>query len=214
MNPRALRAFAAGVLLLAVRAGGVSAGQQARQAWELDQAHPENSDSGTMALRVNRLSEARKLTLADFAWLAGNWRGIWGPRVVEQTWMPPQAGEMVGVFRVLENDKTLVVELLSLTETPDRIEFHFRHFTPPLVAWEQAGPTTLKLSSVDSGAAVFVNPAAGQPKRGTLTRIDSDTYISRSEIIPEGNNVQVTEIKFHRETPDRPHGIAKKGGRR
>jgi hypothetical protein len=131
---------------------------------------------------------------------------------VEETWLSPKGGEMVGTFRVVENDKTLVIELIALSETPTGIEFRLRHFTPTLAPWETAGATTLKLASLDPTRVVFENPGAGQPKRYTFTRISPDTYVSRSEIVPDGNNPQVTEITYHREKTAAASPAPKKGG--
>ena len=152
-----------------------------------------------------------KALLSNFAWLAGDWQGAWGPRIVEQTWMAPRAGQMTGIYRVLENTKTLVVELFSLIETPDGIEFRFRHFTPELTPWEKNGPTSMELASIDSKTAVFENPAAGQPKHVLFIRVDPNTYISRSEIVAEDGSVQVTEITFHRQNAASPSTASKKG---
>jgi hypothetical protein len=105
---------------------------------------------------------------------------------------------MPGLFRVAENDKTLVLELYSLFETLDSIELRLRHFTPSLVPWEQSSMSILKLASVDSKEAVFENSSAGQPGRVTLIRIDADTYLSRTEITSGSENRQVTEIRYHR----------------
>lgn len=76
---------------------------------------------------------AAKLT--DFAWLEGNWRGEWGPRVAEQVWLQPNAGLMLGVFRLIEGDKPLVIELFTMVQKPDGINFYLRHFTSELVPW-------------------------------------------------------------------------------
>ena len=88
--------------------------------------------------------------LSDFSWLEGRWRGDWGPRVAEQIWTAPKAGTMVGDFRLIENDKVLVIEFFTLLERNDGINFYFRHFTPELVPWEKSDATLLKLSSVDA----------------------------------------------------------------
>jgi hypothetical protein len=138
-------------------------------------------------------------TLTDFAWLAGRWQGDWGPRIAEQEWMAPRAGLMVGTFRLVEDDKTLVIELFTLLQRPDGIEFRFRHFTPDLVTWEKSDATVLALESLDPKKIVFVNPVNGQPKHAILTRIDPDTYVSRSEIVPETGDLQVIEITYHRQ---------------
>jgi len=147
---------------------------------------------------------APKPTLADFAWLAGRWQGAWGPRAAQQVWTAPQAGVMLGTFQLTEGDKTLVLELFTLIQSPDGIKFNLRHFTPALVAWERPGPTVLNLASVDSKHAVFENAVDGQPKHAIFTRLDPDTYVSRSEILPEKGEMQVTEITYHRQFDGAP----------
>jgi Domain of unknown function (DUF6265) len=142
-----------------------------------------------------------KAKLADFAWLEGRWRGHWGPRIAEQTWFAPKAGVMTGIFRVVENDKTLVIELFTLVERPDGIDFYLRHFTPELVPWEKSHATVLNLVGFDAKRVDFENPVNGLPKHAILLHLDADTYTSRSEIVPEEGDPQVTEITFHREKP-------------
>lgn len=144
---------------------------------------------------------APKSVLDNFAWLEGRWRGEWGPRVAEQAWLGPKGGEMLGVFRLVEADKTLVIELFTLVEKSDGVNFYFRHFTPQLLPWEKSDATVLNLGEFDTKKFNFENPRDGMPKRSILTRIDADTYTSRSEIIPESGEMQVIEITYHREKP-------------
>jgi hypothetical protein len=140
-------------------------------------------------------------TLAQFNWLEGQWRGEWGSRVAEQTWLEPKAGEIAGLFRIVEGDKTLVLEIFSLVDKPEGIQFYLRHLTPELQPWEKSDATMLKLESIDATKATFVNPVNGEPKRTIFTRLDPDTYTARSEIEPANGEPQVIEITFHRQKP-------------
>ncbi|MFZ3217483.1 MAG: DUF6265 family protein [Candidatus Acidiferrales bacterium] len=142
---------------------------------------------------------APTLKLSDFAWLEGRWRGDWGPRVAEQVWMAPKAGVMVGDFRLTESDKILVIEFFTLVEKPGGVNFYFRHFTPELVPWEKSDATVLNLASADAKNFDFENPANGMPKRAIFTRVDADTYTSRSEIVPANGEPQIIEITYHRQ---------------
>lgn len=140
-------------------------------------------------------------TLDQFGWLEGRWRGEWGSRVAEQTWLEPKAGEIAGLFRVIEREKTLVLELFSFVEKPEGIQFYLRHLTPELLPWEKSDATLLNLESADGTKATFVNTVNGEPKRLIFTRVDADTYTSRSEIEPAEGEPQVIEITFHRQRP-------------
>jgi Domain of unknown function (DUF6265) len=140
-----------------------------------------------------------KPTLNDFAWLAGRWQGAWGPRVAEQVWMPPKGGVMSGTFQLVENGSTLVIELFTLVEKPDGIKLYFRHFTPTLEPWETSAPKMLNLANSSPKSIEFDNPVDGEPKRAIIRKIDADTYVSRSEIVPEKGDTQIVEITYHRQ---------------
>ena len=139
------------------------------------------------------------MTLDDFAWLVGSWQGIWGTRVAQQTWTPARAGVMLGTFQLTENGQNLVIELFTLVEKPDGIHIYLRHFTPSLAAWENTDPTMLNLTSIDPKTAIFENPGTGQPKRTLFKRIDTDSYVVRSEVVREQGDMQITEITYHRQ---------------
>ncbi len=148
---------------------------------------------------VDPSAHAHKPTLADFAWLEGRWQGAWGPRVAEQTWTAPKAGQMLGLFRAVENDKIIVIELFSLIETTEGVALRFRHFTPALVPWEQSDVTTLKLAGLDAKTAIFENNSGGQPSRDVFTRIDADTYALKSGFTEDSAGPHETEIRYHRQ---------------
>jgi hypothetical protein len=137
--------------------------------------------------------------LAQFNWLEGHWRGEWGSRIAEQTWLEPKAGEIAGLFRLIEREKILVLEIFSLVEKPEGVQLYLRHLTPELLPWEKSDATLLKLESVDATKATFVNPVDGEPKRAIFMRLDADTYTARSEIEPETGEPQMIEITFHRQ---------------
>jgi len=143
-------------------------------------------------------------TLADFAWLAGEWHGTWGPRLALEAWTPPRAGAMLGSFQLSENGKTLVVELFTLTEEDGMLKLHIRHFTPSLLAWEKEGPVALNLKSVNPTTAIFENHADGEPKTATFTRQGADSYVSRFDLASEKGDAHITEIVYHRETASAP----------
>ena len=159
----------------------------------------EHEDDTTTPIPPAPAAVQAKPTLNDFAWLAGRWQGAWGPRVAQQTWMPPKGGVMSGTFQEVENDSTLVIELFTLVQKPDGIKLYFRHFTPTLAPWETSTPTVLNLTSSTPKAIEFDNPVDGEPKRAIIRKIDADTYVSRSEIVPEKGDTQIIEITYHRQ---------------
>lgn len=215
-------AFSVGLMVFAVagdargqQASGAGTGaQSSAQTAAKETSQAPTSKQQAPAAAPQQAPTAAHPTLANLAWLEGRWRGDWGPRVAEQVWMAPKAGMMTGLFRLVENDKTLVLEMFTMVEKPDGINFYFRHFTPELVPWEKADATVLNLSSADAKTIEFENPVNGQPKRVSLIRVDADTYTARSEIVPEQGDMQVIEITYHRVKPAPEKPNAKSGARR
>jgi hypothetical protein len=137
-------------------------------------------------------------SLNDFAWLPGEWDGVWGPRMAHQSWSEPHAGTMLGTLQIVEGDKTLVLEMLALVNTPLGVEYRLLHFTPALAPWETSGPAVLPLISIDSKSFVFDNLSEGEPREVVFTRSDPDTYTIRSQIAPPSGDPLNNEIAFHR----------------
>ena len=147
--------------------------------------------------------------LSDLGWLEGRWRGEWGPRLAEQVWFSPKAGAMEGMFRVIEGEKTLVIEYFTLVQKPDGVALYIRHFTPSLAPWEKTDATVLNLASTDGKKFEFQNPENGMPKISSLTKIDGDSYVAHSEIVPKTGDPQIVEITYKRQTAA---GSAANGG--
>ena len=142
--------------------------------------------------------EANKPTLEDFSWLAGRWEGHLGSTTAEQQWMAPKNGTMQGFFRLTDAEKTIVVELFTIRETPSGIEFYFRHFSPELKPWEEKEAYHLNLTKSEGGVFRFDNSAVNQLKDAILTRVDGDTYISHGDITDADGKPKAIEVTYHR----------------
>jgi hypothetical protein len=140
----------------------------------------------------------RVATLADFSWLTGRWQGTLGPLTAEQEWMAPKNGTMQGFFRLTDNEKTIVIELFTIRETPNSIEFYFRHFSPELKPLEEKEAYHLTLTKSEGGVFRFDNPIVNQLKDAILTHMDPDTYISHGDITDANGQPKVIEVTYHR----------------
>ncbi len=80
-------------------------------------------------------------TLGDMAWLAGSWTGEGLGGQVEEIWSPPQAGAMMGMFRLLRDGKTVFYELMTLVEEGGSLVLRLKHFGPDLTGWEEKAET-------------------------------------------------------------------------
>jgi hypothetical protein len=145
------------------------------------------------ALSVADVRGDTSATLRDFRWLIGRWEGTVAAlpgSVADVTFAPPSAGVMTGMMRLVRNDTVLVVELISLVDTPRGVEMRFRHFSSALDAYEREFKQTMRLTKHEPRSDTFENTVAfdaklmsTQPRRSTFVRTSDDAYVGQSEII-------------------------------
>lgn len=82
-----------------------------------------------------------KAMIADMAWLAGTWAGDGLGGVSEEIWSKPQGGIMMGMYRMLKNDKPIFYELLTLSESNGSLLIRLKHFHANFVGWEEKDKT-------------------------------------------------------------------------
>ena len=95
--------------------------------------------------------------LDDLAMLVGTWRGTAFGSTFEAVWLPPSAGSMVGLFKLMNDAAVSFYEILTITAAADgRLELRVKHFTEAFVAWESAEDfVRFKLVAVEPGALHF-----------------------------------------------------------
>ena len=92
-------------------------------------------------LTENTLQKAKDsnpaASLDSMKWLVGRWVGTGMGGEVEETWSPAKDGHMVGMFRYVRDGKTVLLELMTLSEVEGSVILRVKHFSPELVAWEE-----------------------------------------------------------------------------
>jgi hypothetical protein len=71
------------------------------------------------------------------AWLAGRWTGDGLGGRTEETWSPPDAGAMIGTFRLIREDKPVFYEFMMLTVTERGLAMRLKHFNHDMTGWEE-----------------------------------------------------------------------------
>ena len=147
-------------------------------------------------------------TTKDFAWLAGRWEGTMSSGAVgvaDVTFTPPAAGLITGVMRLVADQKILVVELISLTDTPKGPELRFRHFSNSLEAYETTFKQSLRLSSHEPMKDTFENAEpydkalmSTQPRITVFERHDANSFTGRTNIINDAGQPAVVEVRYRR----------------
>jgi hypothetical protein len=95
--------------------------------------------------------------IADAAWLAGYWQGEGMGGTIEDLWMPPAGGVMLGAFRLVRADgKPGFYELFAIEEHEASLRFVVKHFHPNWVGWEEKDKyVSLALTRVAPGELAF-----------------------------------------------------------
>jgi hypothetical protein len=153
------------------------------------------------AARGRQLSPgaATKSTIADFAWIAGRWRGTFGAYTADAVYMEPEANSIGGVLEVYQPGKTLVVELCSLVQSTDGLTLYIRNFTPDLQPQEVGAPIMMKLTTVTGNSWEFDNSVIGQaPARTVITHTGDETFTSRSDVYDAQGKMSTVEIDYAR----------------
>jgi uncharacterized protein YndB with AHSA1/START domain len=125
-----------------------------------------------------------KATVADFAWMAGRWTGTVGTNPIEYDCSQPRLGQMMCMFRVLDDKNVLGLEFVSLEETSEGLKEHVRFYSPSLSA-DGPDAVTMELESVTPDQIVFVNPNGSRPKRTTTLRNGQNAFTSHIVMIDE-----------------------------
>ncbi|WP_191984721.1 DUF6265 family protein [Pelagerythrobacter rhizovicinus] len=97
-------------------------------------------------------------TVADAAWLIGDWTGagVDGAAAAE-TWLPPSGGTMAGLFVQEDPEGRLMfTEHMYLTEEGGSLVLKLKHFNPDLTGWEEKDDMVrFPLISIEPCAAYF-----------------------------------------------------------
>ena len=103
-------------------------------------------------------------TVDQLGWMAGCWRQEAGNRVVEEMWMAPSGGAMLGVSRTVAQGRTVAHEFMQIRNEGTRTVFIARPSGQP--------EATFTLIEAEDGTVVFENPQHDFPQRVLYTRSD------------------------------------------
>lgn len=102
------------------------------------------------------LSAQDKPKLEQLNWLAGNWTGTMGRATLEENWLAPAGGAMLGVGRTIAGPRMVAFEFLRIVEKDGDIFYIAQPNGRP--------PTEFKLTAASESKAVFENPQHDHPK--------------------------------------------------
>jgi hypothetical protein len=118
-------------------------------------------------------------------WLAGCWTMTRGPEVVEEHWMRPSGGTMLGMGRTVRAGKTTEFEYVQIREDSGRLVYDARP--------SGQAPAVFPLLKIGDSEVVFEDQAHDFPQRVIYRRNADGTVAARIE---GSKNGQVRGIDF------------------
>jgi len=130
--------------------------------------------AATLALHHPAAAGAQGVpTVTQVGWMAGCWEQSAGARLIEEQWMRPRAGLMLGVSRTVVGDSLREYEQVALFERAGRLVYAA---TPARQA-----PAEFESIAVSDSAVTFENPAHDFPQRVIYRRRGTDSLLARVE---------------------------------
>ena len=113
---------------------------------------------------------APPLRLERIAWMQGCWRAESPARVIEETWMAPRGGTMIGVSRTVRGDSLAAYEMILLREKEGALAY-IAHPSG------QARNTFTAREASDS-MVVFSDPTHDFPQQVGYRRVGADSLVA------------------------------------
>ena len=130
--------------------------------------------------------------IAEVAWLTGYWVGEGLGGAIEDVWLPPKAGVLLGAFRLQKADgKPGFYELFAIEEVDDTLQFVVKHFNPDWVGWEEKDKALrIRLSRISSDEIVF--------GRIVFQRVGTDTLVVKLAIREKSGELRHETLTYKR----------------
>lgn len=131
------------------------------------------SQRSSMPVGATAITPQRAITISELAWISGSWQtAASGKTQIEEHWMAPAGGSMIGMGRTIAGVRTVEFEYLRIEERGDQIYY--------VASPKGRCPgTDFKLTRVSGQEAIFENPEHDFPKR-IIYRKDSDGSLTAS----------------------------------
>lgn len=147
-----------------------------------------------LSLAAHAQAPAAKPTLQDFAWLAGHWRIEQSDRLIDEQWMAPAGGLMMGMARNVQAGKVREYEFTLLRQEPNG---DILYIASPSKQTE----TAFKLTSLRNDEAVFENPEHDFPKKIVYARQPDGSLLAAIEGPGRDGKPRRVEYPFKRVKP-------------
>jgi hypothetical protein len=138
---------------------------------------------------------AQQATVDRVAWLQGCWRSIRGETTIEEQWMAPRGGTMLGMGRTVRGSTLVEYELVLIKEQEGRLAYEAHPSGQP--------SATFTATTASDGSVVFENPQHDFPQRVGYRRDGADSLQAWIEGQVSGKSLRV-DFSYQRARCDAP----------
>ena len=135
--------------------------------------------------------EKEQPSLADLKWLSGYWGSEHDGVEIEEYWMRPKGGLMLGVHREVRAGRAIGFEYLRIEQRPDAISY--------LASPQGRAATAFELRELSETEAIFENLKHDFPQRIVYELTDEDVLDVRIENESGSNRMQWTWERIYPE---------------
>lgn len=127
----------------------------------------------TLLIVFSAGAQRKTAKLADLSWLAGCWESSNKATTVNEQWMEPDGGVMLGMGRTVKDGRAVDWEFMRIEERGDGLAF----IAKPRASPDETAFPMIRLSATE---VVFENPAHDFPQR-VIYRLDGEKLSARVE---------------------------------
>ena len=126
-----------------------------------------------------RAAGSQSVELKELAWIAGDWVGGDEETLIQEQWTEPAGESMMGMFRLVQGDKVVFYEFMSIELGIDGPVLRIKHFNPGLVGWEEKDESVVfDLTEFGPNRAVFETEKDGDPEHLAFERNGDELVIT------------------------------------
>ena len=93
--------------------------------------------TGSLFAQSDQKMQTEPIDIKQLSWIAGHWTGEGLGGKFEETWNPPLAGEMMGMFKLVQEGKVNVYEIMTIVPKEDSLVLRIKHFSAAFEGWEE-----------------------------------------------------------------------------
>ena len=120
----------------------------------------------------------KPLTVESLSWLTGSWEGPIGEDLLEETWLPPRAGNIVALVRSSNESGTNFVEIIIIKEINGTLELQLQLFDDSLKPINK-NPHSFELTKIENNYISFKGVTSGAHKTLSYERPEKNVFYIR-----------------------------------